>query len=236
MFALTVAAASLLLLLCRVTTSHLTNNQLKSINRLIQHPKITQYQRVRLDNVLYRSYEKWAVKKAKDFRQLHRNKCRNIAADDLVLSSKIGLLHAIRRYDGTASLLNYANFYVRGELFRMVTAHYDSSIVPRKMRAAAKANFTNEVMQYYHNHLETRIIDYRGSDFIGSRPAAKKHDYDQMWHRVAELDLFSQQVMRLKYSHEFEKLMTNAEVAQHVGKCQETVRMTVKRALSFLLE
>ena len=86
----------ILVLINLVKSLHLNNYQINLINNLIQNPLLQNREREKLNLILYKAYEKWAIKKAIDFKTLHKYKCRNIKKEELILSSKMGLFKSIK--------------------------------------------------------------------------------------------------------------------------------------------
>lgn len=101
---------------------HLSPNQMYSARGLLMNPRLTKDQRASIQNLLYVSHEKWAIKKATDFKQLHHYKCRDISIDELALSGKIGLLKSSRKYNGGSPFVKFSEIYVKSELLRAMTA------------------------------------------------------------------------------------------------------------------
>lgn len=137
-----------------VRALHLSSLQITSIRKLIQHPKMTPYHRDHLNNVLYRAYEKWAVSRAVAFRSIHKQKCTNIATEELVFASKTGLYKAIQKYNGKSDLSYFSNIYVQSELLRLVTDTYSMSILPKNIRRQKKTGLGQPDTNGY-NHLLT---------------------------------------------------------------------------------
>jgi len=137
-----------------VQVLHLTTHQITTIRNLIQHPKMTPNHRHALNQLLYKSYEKWAISKAVEFKSIHKHKCRNIDIAELVFASKIGLFKSIQKYNGKYDLLNYSSMFVRSELLSVVTDTYSMSIYPKRIRCKNKSGF-NEIDAYRYNHLLT---------------------------------------------------------------------------------
>jgi hypothetical protein len=61
-----------------ITSLYLTSSQLKMINNLILNPKLTIYQRNKINLILFRSYENYAIKQANIFKKKHFYKCKNL--------------------------------------------------------------------------------------------------------------------------------------------------------------
>jgi hypothetical protein len=129
---------------------HLSSIQITAISKLIQHPKMTTYHRTHLNTILYRAYEKWAVSKAVAFGSFHKQKCTNIATEELVFASKIGLFKAIQNYNGKSDLSIYSNIYVQSELLRLVTDTYSMSILPKSIRRQKKTGMDIDTQLYKH--------------------------------------------------------------------------------------
>ena len=123
---------------------HLSTYQLKLINNLIKNKNLEKEQRLKINNLLYISYEKWSIKKAIDFKNLHYYKCKNININELTLSSKIGLFKAIQNYNGKSDFTYFSQFYVKHELYKILTTYYQYSSVPKNIRKKSKKNLSNE--------------------------------------------------------------------------------------------
>ena len=119
---------------------YLTRLQYNSIVNLIKNPSTNFDQREKVNLLLYYAYEKWAIKKAIEFQKKHNYKCRNINKEELVLSSKIGLFRAIKKYNGKYNFLLYSEIYVKSELLKLLTDQYSSSILPKSYRKSRKQN------------------------------------------------------------------------------------------------
>jgi len=224
-----------------VVALHLTTPQLGQIDRLIRNPRLTTLHRRTINRILYRSYEKWAVKSATRFRYKHRNKCRNIRKQDLILSSKIGLYKSIERYNGKYAFIPFSTLYVKGELYKTLTDHYSMSSVPRKERVMDKGNYTLAQMADYNTRLETPLLGYAQSwlfhdiyrsdsenplDTINSREV-----FEKAWIKVGQMDDFTRRAMQYKYDFEFNRIRTNAEVAELLACSEETARQSVLKGV-----
>jgi hypothetical protein len=113
---------------------YLSSSQWKSINSLIKNPSLTPSMRYQINKVMYNSYEKYALKSARNFKKLHKHTCRNIKLDELNIYSKFGLYRAIEKYNGSYSFINYVNKYVNGELYRGLTELYPLSSISKSNR------------------------------------------------------------------------------------------------------
>jgi DNA-directed RNA polymerase sigma subunit (sigma70/sigma32) len=114
----------ILLFINFVKSLHLNNYQINLINNLIQNPLLQTKEREKINIILYKAYEKWAIKKAVDFKTFHKYNCRNIKTEELILASKMGLFKSIKKYNGKFNLINYASLYVKSELLNILTERY----------------------------------------------------------------------------------------------------------------
>ena len=62
----------ILLNLFLINCLHLTSKQIIHIVKLIKKTNLDTEQREKINYILFKSYEKWAIKKALDFKQLHK--------------------------------------------------------------------------------------------------------------------------------------------------------------------
>jgi hypothetical protein len=86
----------ILLFINLVKSLHLNNYKINLIINLIQNPLLRNNDREKINIILYKAYEKWAIKKAVDFKIFHKYKCSNIKTEELILSSKMGVLNEKR--------------------------------------------------------------------------------------------------------------------------------------------
>jgi hypothetical protein len=116
---------------------HLNGYQIKMINNLLKNPDLRSLDREKINSVLYIAYEKFAIKKALEFKSVHKYKCTNMQKEEIILSSKIGLFKAIQKYNGKYDFINYATIYINSELFRLLTDKYSLSSLPKSYRSAS---------------------------------------------------------------------------------------------------
>ena len=127
----------ILFFLIIITTSyslHLNSYQITLINKLIQNPTLTHPEKHKIHSILYKSYEKLAIKTAVDFKTKHKYKCANIKTEELILYSKYGLFKAIQNYNGKSGFAEYSNIYMQSELLKLLTDTYALSSLPKRIR------------------------------------------------------------------------------------------------------
>jgi len=229
----------LLLLLSKIIICnclHLSPIQSDLIIKLIKNPQLTINQRKYINNVLYHSYEKKAIKKAIEFKQLHNHKCRNIIIDDLIIASKFGLCKSIKKYNGNSPFSYFSNFYIDGELFKTLTDYYSTSIIPKKVRIKNKSNYTkNELLEYkkklnpvYVSYSNYWIFDkYQNSNKYQNSKEINKNK--KIWILIDGLDPLIKRFFYLKYDYEFNKIRTNKRVSQLLTCSEEHIRIQLNK-------
>jgi RNA polymerase sigma factor (sigma-70 family) len=229
---------------------HLTLNQVNMINSLIKSNALTQEQRSKINGLMYHSYEKWAIKKAIDFKLLHRFKCQNIAINDLILSSKFGLYKAAQNYNGNSSFPYYSEMHIKNELLKTLTKHFSFSKVPRTFRTKNKTNFTTDELRNYRNLLHPELISY--SDYwkfdeflIGDAEhydvaynLIKKEEEQEkimyIWSVVSEFEPLSKKIFYLRFDSRLNIIRSNKEIARLLGYTRSYVEIILSQCMQNL--
>ena len=212
---------------------HLTTSQVNMINNLIKSNSLTQEQRLKINGLMYHSYEKWAIKKAIDFKYLHRFKCKNIPINDLILSSKFGLYKASQNYNGNSSFPYYSEMHIKNELLKTLTKHFSFSKIPRDFRRRNKINFTIDELRNYRNLLHPELISY--SDYwkfdeflIGDaenydvaynliKKEEEREKIMYIWSVVNEFEPLSKKIFYLRFDSRLNIIRSNREIAKLLG-------------------
>ena len=235
--------------LCVCYCLHLTNNQINLVNNLIKSNKLSIIQRSKINKIMYISYEKWAIKKAIDFKKFHKYKCENVDISELILSSKFGLFKSIEKYNGKSSFIYFSEFYVKGELLKTLTNSYALSSVDKKIRIKSKANLSSEELIIYKQNLRPYLVsynenwkfdklsntneDYILNNFLQSEEKTQK--IVNMWNKINELDAFSKRIFYLKYDYEFNVIRSNKHIGILMCCSEETIRKKLINSLKTIL-
>jgi hypothetical protein len=202
----------------------LSPQQMYSIRGLLFRSPLNDAQRASLQNLLYVTHENWAVKQAVQFKNLHKYKCRDITTEELVLSSKFGLLKSSKRYNGRTTFVRFSEIYVKSELLRTMTTRLSTtSCVSSKDRMRSVKNRDGLALQ------DKKIYRYADSvcnleEPIPSKKQLQTDFYDFAWQFVDTLDAFTKYMVNLKYDYEFNKIRTNRNIAIMMCCSEETVR------------
>ena len=220
-----------------VKSLHLKTSQINKINGLIKHSGTTKEQRDKLNRILYLSFEKFAVKKALEFKKKHSHKCYNIKINELIISSKVGLYKGIRNYNGNSNLINYFYIYIHSELLKLLTQHFSNSILSKKERTKSTKTHIFINSENYNNLLYTNLINYdydKICDVNGDKNKInelnklnelnKKEDTENIWNIINNFEPFSKRVFLLKYDYDFNVIRSNQRVAILMCCSEEHIR------------
>jgi DNA-directed RNA polymerase sigma subunit (sigma70/sigma32) len=213
---------------------HLNNYQIKTINNLIKNPETKLNEREIINKILYKSYEKWAVKKAIDFKKIHKFKCKNINNEELFLSSKIGLFKSIQKYNGKYNFINYSIFYINSELLKLLTDKYSLCNIPKKERMKNKVNVPQIDLFKYNNLLNIKLshdydvkhleLIFKKEDDILGKIHKKYVEKEKMNILLNNITLFEKRIIYLKYNLYSNKVISNKKIAELMCCSEETIR------------
>ena len=192
----------------------LSNEQWVNINDILRK-NTDENVDIKVRNIIYDHYEKWAIRQSNVFKQYHTYLCRNIRGDELALYGCMGLKKATVNYDPNKCgiFTNYADFYLKGELYRGV----------RKLRP---------VHDYIISH-ESNIKQYQPlSDYM-----IETLEHPEKWRILRDgLSDFDYRCMSHKYTYEFVKEMSNKKIAIFMACSEEHVRKAIVRGNNILLQ
>jgi RNA polymerase sigma factor (sigma-70 family) len=218
-----------------ITSLYLTNYQIQLINNLVQNPLLQSKERESINKILYKAYENWAVKKALDFKTLHKYKCVDIKTNELILYSKFGLFKSIKKYNGKYNFINYSSIYIKSELLRALTEKYSLSILPKSYRTKNKSTLTENELIIYNRLLHTQLTcQYNKNEnniFVNNNDILNKinkkyEDEERFNEKMNSLTAFEKRVLQLKYNHNYENnfIRSNKDVAILMCCSEETIR------------
>jgi hypothetical protein len=207
---------AVLLFGCLANAFHLTRQQMYSIRGILMHPGATQYQKAKIQQILYSAYEKWAIKQAVVFKKNNKYKCRDASTSELVLASKFGLAQSSKNYNGRSAFVSYSEIYVNSELLKCM----NNRLKGRKIGVIfnveeMKSTEFGKKVEYSQDY-ETHILN-------NSYPYL---DYCQ----GLNLDATTKRMMALKFDYETQTVRSNKHIAELMCCSEETVRLTLKNA------
>jgi len=197
-----------LLLICKSLTNNewmTINNILKNKNKGFSNNIIQQKTR----NVIYDSYENWAIKQSHVFKQYHTYLCRDIRGDELAIYGCVGLKKAVDNYDANKCGLftRYADFYLKNELYKAVYKLKPINSIKRE--------------DFILEQIRSNSDDLLDANIV-------KNVYNEKWLELHDkLNSFDFRCIYYKYSFDFNKKMSNAEVAELMCCSEETIRKAI---------
>ena len=216
------------------SNNYLSKPQWAKINSLIKKTDMPFYVRNKINNILYTYYEKWALKKAKEFKSFHKHKCMNIKLNELELYSKFGLHKATLNYKGNSSFVNYAEKYILGELYNGLTKLHALTILPESYRKKNIAN-KKDVKNIPMNVMNTQFVSFDNYWIFDNYYKHSENEhlnniimYDEQNILVdyihSKLDTFSKRVFYYKYDMNFKSIRSNKVIAELMCCSEEKIR------------
>ena len=197
----------------KIQCKFLSREQQKTIHKIIINPKTTPQMRETINNILYSYYEPWAVSEANRFRKLHPHKCTIIHPEELKIAAKYGLYKGICKYDPSKSsnFIKFVSIYVKSMLYSELT---------KNMKPYNYKPWTKTVLFYGIDYW--KLEKWKKKDhFI----AEDKFDSDDLWQKIDQIeDPFTKRIFYLKFDREFNKAMSNKEIAEYMCCSEEKVR------------
>lgn len=189
---------------------YLNNNQIISINNLIKNNKLNHFERNKINLILYKAFEGYAIKKAFDFKYIYN--CLNISNGELIFYSKIGLFKSTQKYNGKHSFIKYSTIYIYSELYRLIKEKYILS--NKNKHNKLFVNFENwQINNIYFNENNeiNRIID-------------KYNNYDEINNLIDKQNPFTKRIIYLKYFLKPNEILSNKHVSELMCCSEETIR------------
>lgn len=221
---------------------------MKIIKNLIKNKNLNINQRNKINNILYLSHEKIAIKKAIEFKKYHINKCQNIHLDELIFSSKIGLYKSILKYNGNYSFINYSNIYIKSNLLQTLTSYYTLSNIPKNIRIKNKSKLSKNELIIYNKNIKLNLINYQENWKLDKLYNTQKFDIlnnyivneeknnklIHIWNEINKLEPFSKRIFYLKYDYQFNVIRSNTKISYLMCCSEENIRKYLIYSISLL--
>lgn len=210
-----------------IESLYLTKNQINLINRLIQNKNTNSYQRNKINNILFSAYEKFSIKKAIEFKNNYKLKCKNINNDELFLACRFGLFKAIKKYNAKGSFTKYSSIYINYELLKLITERYSINIMPKSYRAK------HQLYKYknlYNVRLASSYEDYeKNTLFINDENIIyiinNKNLYQEKISNLLDnLTPSMRRILYFKYFTNPNKYMSNKKISLLMDCSEEAIR------------
>lgn len=218
--------------------------QWESIKKIIVNSDKNSDIRKKLNKIIYIHYNDWSYNKAIEFKKFHYYKCKHIPILELYCYSNLGLMKAIKNYNGKSNFTNYAKYYINGELYKGLTELYPITSISKYERSK-KQNISN-ITIYNKEKKNNMITEY--NDMLFEKINVKYNYYsyknywqnnngnsEVFWDRINLLDPFERYLIHSKFDLNFNKKISNDYLAKKFGYSEEYIRMKIKNALHILL-
>ena len=186
--------------------------------------------------ILYSRHVPLAKKTISNFCRFHKFKTKHVCMDDLEQYAFMGLMHAIKNYNGHYLFHSYAKIYIQGALYNGLTKHFPISKVSAKQRRKKKpfVKYTYETC----GEMDTVKNSYLGKmDYIAHESQSEEIHQDltrDLWIQIYQLPPFMRRIVYLKYDYHFTRIRSNEEIADYMGCSEETVRQQVHKFINFI--
>ena len=224
----------LLILIIPIYGLYLNYDQYYRIIKLVRSNKLLTEQRFKINTILYKSHENYAIKQALLFKYKHYYKAKKISEDEIIQYGRMGLYKATQKYNGKTNFTYYAGMYIDYELKEALCDAYSLSILPKRIRQKSKKNYTTDELIAYNNLIR---VDMR-KDVDHWRDEKNNGNYEKIienerlvniWYFINHLEPDIARIVNLKYDTEFNKVKTNKEISSLMVCSGETVRKKLKQ-------
>ena len=215
-----------------IESLYLTKNQINLINRLIQNKNTNSYQRNKINNILFSAYEKFSIKKAIEFKNNYKLKCKNINNDELFLACRFGLFKSIKKYNAKGSFTKYSSIYINYELLKLITERYSINIMPKSYRTKPESY---KCKNLFNVRLASSYEDYeKNTLFINDENIIyfinNKNLYqEKISNLLVNLTPSMKKIFYLKYFSNGVKIISNKKISNLMSCSEETIRKQVNK-------
>ena len=224
----------LLILIIPIYGLYLNCDQYYRIIKLVRSNKLLPEQRVKINTILYKSHENYAIKQALLFKYRHYYKAKKISEDEIIQYGRMGLYKATQKYNGKTNFTYYAGMYIDYELKEALCDAYSLSILPKRIRQQSKKNYTTDQIIRYNNLMEVDMrkdIDHWRDEKndINHEKIIDNERLGNLWYFINHLEPDIARIVNLKYDFTFNKVKTNKEISTLMVCSGETIRKKLKQ-------
>jgi RNA polymerase sigma factor (sigma-70 family) len=196
--------------------------------------------RNKINKIIYTYYDDWSYNEAIKFKNFHYYKCKSIPLLELYCHSNLGLIKAIKNYNGKSDFSKYAIIYVKSELYKGLTELYPISCISKIERAKKKDMLDNKnkinrnpiFISYDDNiifHMKNNCYNY--VNYWNNN----NEIYEDFWEKINTLLPFERNIIYSKFDYYFNQKVSNEHIAKKFGYSEEYIRLTIKNAFLKIL-
>lgn len=206
------------------------NKQWNIIRSYIKDESTTISMRNKINLILFYKHLPLVNKKVNEFKRFHFKKCRHIDKNDLLVCSYKALLDCIKKYDGGFTFYPYADKYIKGSLFKVMTEHYPISKMSKVERK--KNIYKRKSVEVYQPNIYLSNKDYlRSINLVKS-----DSEFENIWDKIDSFDPFVKRIFRYKFDFYFNKIRSNYQVSKLMCCSDEHIRSVIKKHISLIYE
>jgi RNA polymerase sigma factor (sigma-70 family) len=216
----------------------ITPMQWRYMQNLIQQNITTTSMREKINYILYKRHIPLTNKLVKEFKKFHKYKSKLIQYKDYQQYAHIGLLHAIKNYNGKSLFYKYARTYIFGSLYKCMTHHYPIT----KQKSFQRQ--TRKIMKKYtfescgvQNGVTGNNWYLGKSDYIKSNLGFENYeDKRNIWILINSLPPLSRRILHYKFDYNFNVIHSNRNISYYFGCSEETIRKHLKLAILYIIQ
>ena len=225
----------LYLQLLQFISMYLTPNKWSHINNfLVNKNKYTEEEINKVYKIIYINYEKWAFYNSYKFKKFHFYKCKEITQQELNLYASIGLHKAIQNFKPIkhVSFSKYAAKYIIGELYNGITILQPLNQITKRERKKSIYKRKNNTKMYslLMSDKENYIIETASSNNNEIYNINIHNKCLHLWEEIFLMDipLLTKNIIKLKYSFDFEKIRSNKQISILLCCSEENIRQHIQ--------
>lgn len=227
------------LLYSSLVFSYLDKKQWNTIDKILTNKNICSQNKQQINRIIYTHHYFWAKKQARIFKRFHYYKCKTIRQEEINLYALIGLWKASQKYNPTkypnTSFIIYAKKYVIGELYNGMTDLQPFNILPRNERKKSYYNQNIQNNERYKNIISTvgddeflidEYINQNINEYFFTNSYNNEKYYEMLWEQIyaCHCPQVTKNIIRYKFSFDFNKKMSNKKIAILLSCSEEYVR------------
>ena len=225
---------------CTVGYKIMTKSQWNTIQNYYLDKQIKQIPSMmeKIGLIIYSRHQPLLKSTVHEFRRFHKFKCNHIPTEDLEQYASMGLMHAIRNYNGKSLFHPYAKIYITGALYKGLTKQYPiskRSAKERRKRQLPKP-YDFETCKIDSTNIESTNWYLGKMDYLVHLQNQCPHLYRDMWIRIYNLPPTMRRIIEMKYDYEFNVVRSNEEISEYFGCSEETIRKNVILAIENITE
>jgi RNA polymerase sigma factor (sigma-70 family) len=216
----------------------ITPAQWRYMRIILQNDRTTESMKEKIQYILYHRHIPLIHSIVRDFRQYHKFKSEHIQYGDYEQQASIGLLHAIKKYNGHSLFHPYAKMYIIGALYNCLTKQYP---IQKSSTATRRKRKNRKQYDYETCGVQNTLVGqtwYLGK--YNSIPSSLQSDTfgtkRDMWILIDSLPPNLKRILYYKFDYDFNIINSNRKISAYFACSEETIRQKVKQAILNIIQ